>query len=103
MSLTFTAVANRLYKATFSGTINRNSNTNVNLYLTDGSNTVIAEYTDRNVADVNTSTTFCFLFTASAGSITRKIRGAASSGAAGILFAGTNFQYSFMIEDMGPS
>ena len=102
MSITFTAVASRLYKATFSCTLDRNTAGNVSFFLTDASNVQIAQYQQGSPAGVEVIT-FSNLFTVSAGSVTRKIRGGTSAGAATVLFTAGSYNYGFIIEDMGPA
>jgi hypothetical protein len=105
MSITFTAVANRTYRATFTGVYSQSVNTaNVNVVLADGSNNSIFEFVQgANGAAVNTIT-FQVIFTASAGSVTRKIRAYCASGT--VTFVGnpaSQRQFNFTIEDMGPA
>ena len=101
MSVTFTAVANRLYKATFSCTVDQNATATVSIYLADGSNVTQAQYQNTAVAGVS-MLTFSNLFTVSAGSVTRKIRAATNAGAATVLYTASSYNYGFIIEDMGP-
>jgi hypothetical protein len=103
MSITFTAVANRLYKATFSCTVDRNTGGNISFYLTDGSNAVQAQYQSGSATAILEVFTFSNLFTVSAGSVTRKIRAATSAGAATVLYTAGSYNYGFIIEDMGPA
>jgi hypothetical protein len=102
MSITFTAVANRLYEATFSATIDQNSSATLSLYLTDGSNNVQNYYQNSAPASINIQT-FSYLFTSTAGSITRKVRTNISGGAATVLHGSNTFAYSFVIKDLGPA
>ena len=101
MSITFTAVANRLYKATFSCTLDRASNAAAEFFITDGSNNAQARYDDLAAAG-KSIITFSFLFTASAGSVTRKIRAFSNAGTMTVLYTASSYQYGFIIEDMGP-
>ena len=102
MSITFTAVANRLYKATFSGTVDQNATATTQFFITDGSNSAQARY-DNTATAGQSIITFSYLFTASAGSVTRKIRAFVSGGAATMLHTAGSYQYGFIIEDMGPA
>lgn len=104
MSLTFTAVANRLYRATFECFMNCSSTSLSEFYLTDGSN-VQKDFVFQTMP-AGEFQTLCFqsLFTSTAGSITRKIRAAASAGT--LTFYGNtadNRFFSFIIEDLGPA
>ena len=101
MSVTFTAVADRLYKATFSCTLDQNASATARFLLADGSNTEFARYENTAVAGV-AMLTFSNLFTVAAGSVTRKIRGSMSGGAATVLYTSGSYNYGFIIEDMGP-
>ena len=104
MSITFTAVANRLYQATFSGFYQQGSSGRIFLVLTDGSNVQQNQLMKNGLSSGFEYFTTSFLFTASAGSTTRKIRASAEAGNA--TFFGTPADgrtYSFVIEDMGPA
>jgi hypothetical protein len=105
MSITFTAVANRLYKATFSGFYSQSDAlSRLELYLTDGSNTG-QNNIQRTIPNNGglSSVSHAFIFTASAGSITRKIRTNVSGGTATIFGNPADSRtYSFVIEDLGP-
>jgi hypothetical protein len=103
MSITFTAVASRLYKATFSCTMDRNAAGNISVFFTDGSNNVQAQYQSGSASAILEVITFSNLFTVSAGSVTRKIRASTSAGAATVLYTAGSYNYGFIIEDMGPA
>jgi hypothetical protein len=102
-SITFTAVANRLYRATFSGDYSQNTaNAVAGFYLTDGSNNIIDNVANSiSVANGFSSINLTFLFTATAGSTTRKMRTDLSSGTGSIRGTGGGVFYSFIIEDLG--
>jgi hypothetical protein len=105
MTATFTAVANRLYKATFSGFYQQtNALERIFITLADGSN--VSQNVTMQVTPNNNgfnSISYTFLFTASAGSITRKIRASMGAGTATIFGVPADGRtYSFIIEDMGP-
>jgi len=103
-SITFTAEANRLYRALFTCDYSvTNAGALAGFYMTDGSNNII-----QNIANTTSTNsgfaqiTLQFLFTASAGSVTRKMRTDVSAGTGTI--RGTSGQvYMFSIEDMGPA
>jgi hypothetical protein len=102
MSVTFTAVANRLYRATFNGFYQKSTTSRVFLNMTDGSN-VAQNSTMQSTAssDFDYFTTV-FLFTASAGSTTRKFRASTEAGTATVFgVPGDGRTYSMTIEDMG--
>ena len=104
MSITFTAVANRLYRATFSGFGQQSANARNFLQMTDSAGTVF----DSSVVGLSTlgaSTyylnTAVYLFTAT-GSITRKMRGSVDTGTINYLGNPVDGRtYSFTIEDIG--
>jgi hypothetical protein len=103
MTATFTAVANRLYRATFSAFYQKSTTSRVFITMTDGSNV------GQNLTMQQTATgefdaiTAIFLFTASAGSITRKFRASTEAGTATIFGVPADGRtYSMTIEDMGP-
>jgi hypothetical protein len=106
MSITFTAVANRLYRATFSGFCQQSSNSRIFLTFADGSG-VQKDFTlsGLSTAGANAYTAWGaqFLFTTTAGSTTRKMQGSVDTGTASFLGATADARtYSFIIEDMGP-
>jgi len=103
-TITFTAEANRLYRALFTCDYsNTNSGALTGFYMTDSANAVV-----QNIANtVSNNSAFAqvtlqYLFTTSAGSLTRKMRCDVSAGTGTI--RGTAGQvYMFSIEDMGPA
>ena len=102
---TFTAVANRLYKATLAAYWNQSdAGATITFLLTDGSNSILNQrihFASNNNTKVQSTVTF--LCTSTAGSSPRKIRAATSGGTATIFGATADTQfYSFSIEDMGP-
>lgn len=102
MSVTFTAVANRLYRATFEGFYSMNTNSQNQFIITNASN-VQEDMTFQDTGG-GQFTTICFqyLFTATAGSKTLKVRALTSAGNMIIYGATGAFRsYSFVIEDIG--
>ena len=104
-SVTFTAVANRLYRATFAGDYSQTTaNAVAGFYLTDGSNVVQNNVANSiSVANGFSTASLTFLFTTTAGSTTRKMRCDLSSGTGTIRGTGGGVFYTFIIEDMGPA
>ena len=102
-SITFTAAANRLYRATFSGDYSQNTaNAVAGFYLTDGSNNIQDNVANSiSVANGFSHISLTFLFTASAGSITRKMRTDLNTGTGSIRGTGGGVFYTFVIEDIG--
>lgn len=104
MTVTFTAVANRLYKATFSCFYQQSDAVQRTFFtLADGSNVA-----QNNTIQTNSNNqgfneiSYVFLFTATAGSITRKMRASTEAGTATIFGAPADGRtYSFTIEDIG--
>ena len=103
---TFTAVANRLYRATISCYWTQSDAlSTLTFLLTDGSNNIlnIRAQTIPNNNGINAAT-HSFLFTSTAGSITRKIRAATSGGTATIYGATADSRfYHYAVEDLGPA
>ena len=102
-SITFTAEANRLYRALFCCDFSINTAASITgFYITDSSNTILQSIAE--VANQNgySQVTLQFLFTASAGSVTRKIRCDTSAGSGTIRGTSTGV-YMFSIEDIGPA
>ena len=102
-SITFTAEANRLYRALFTCDFSQNTaNAITGFYLCDSSNTIIQAIANSiSVANGFAQVTLQYLFTTTAGSTTRKIRADTSSGA-GTIRGTSGAVYMFSIEDMGP-
>ena len=104
MSITFTAVVDRLYRATFSGFCQQGSNSRVFVKLADAAGTQF----DQSIsgiatggANIFTTITAVYLFTAT-GSITRKIQSTVDTGTATWFGATADVRsYSFTIEDIG--
>ena len=103
MSATFTAVANRLYRATFSGFYQKSTTSRVFLNMTDGSNVYQNSTLQTTQSGDYDYFTTVFLFTASAGSTTRKFRASTEAGTATMFgVPGDGRTYSMTIEDLGP-
>jgi hypothetical protein len=102
MTATFTAVANRLYRATFSGFYQKSTTSRVFITLTDGSNVAQNVTMQQTASGEFDAITAIFLFTASAGSTTRKFRANTEAGTATIFGNPADGRtYSFTIEDIG--
>jgi hypothetical protein len=104
MTTTFTAVANRLYRATFEGFYSMSANSQNQFFFTNGSN-VQEDMTFQDTAN-GQFTTICFqyIFTATAGSKTLKVRALTSAGTMTIYGAtGASRSYSLVVEDLGPA
>jgi hypothetical protein len=104
MSVTFTAVANRLYRATFEGFYTCSNNSQNQFFFSNASN-VQEDMTFQDTAS-GQFTTICFqyIFTATAGSKTLKVRGVTSAGT--MTFYGQvadNRTFSLVVEDLGPA
>ena len=103
MTATFTAVANRLYRATFSCFYQKSTASRVFITMTDGSNVAQNLTMQQTASGDFDAITAIFLFTASAGSTTRKFRASTEAGTATIFgVPGDGRTYSMTIEDMGP-
>jgi hypothetical protein len=103
MSVTFTAVANRLYRATFECFYSVNAASQNQFFITDGSNTMVDQiYQDSNL--LFCPMTLIYIFTTTAGSKTYKVRATTSTGTMTIYGAtAANRSYSFVVEDLGPA
>lgn len=99
-TLTFTAEAGRLYRATFE-TFAYCTNASQNIiYMTDNSNVQLDQVYLDIAANQFQTVCFQYLFTATAGSKTMKVRAQASAGTIKF-YATTDRSYSFVIEDLG--
>jgi len=103
MSVTFTAVANRLYRATFECFYSVNAPSQNQFFITDGSNNMVDQiYQDSNLLFCPMS--LIYIFTTTAGSKTYKVRATTSTGTMTIYGAtSANRSYSFVVEDLGPA
>jgi hypothetical protein len=102
-SITWTAEANRLYRATFECDYSvTNAGALAGFYLTNSANAIIDNIANTtSTASGFAQVSLTHLFTVSAGSTTRKMRCDVSAGTGTI--RGTAGQtYSFIIEDLGP-
>jgi len=103
-SITFTAEANRLYRALFICDYSvTTAGALAGFYFTDSANNII-----QNIANTTSTAsgfaqvTMQHLFTVSAGSVTRKMRTDVSAGT-GTIRGTSGAVYTFSIEDMGPA
>ena len=104
MTATFTAVANRLYRATFEGFINNASASLQEFLMTDASNNQLDQGYNQIGAASFTLISFQYLFTSTAGSRTIKMRANTNAGTTTIYGAtANNRSHSFVIEDLGPA
>jgi hypothetical protein len=101
MTVTWTAVANRLYRVTFEGMIGNNNASANQYYFTNAANTQLDQTYQDNGAGQFQVINFQYLFLGSAGSTTVKLRAEASSGT--LTFYGTGGRSrSIVVEDLGP-
>jgi hypothetical protein len=103
MSVTFTALANRVYKFTALCTGQKlTSATWAGLFLTRTDNTILAStYATAAVNQYFNLSFSCYLSGFTAGSITLKLRGQVSTDTAGYL-ADSQAPLQLFVEDMGP-
>ena len=103
MTVTFTAVANRLYRATFECFYSVSLASQNQFFITDGSNNQLDQiYQDSNLQFCPIS--LIYIFTTTAGSKTYKVRAMTSAGTMTIYGATSgNRSYSFTVEDLGPA
>jgi len=102
-TLTFTAVANRIYKYTLNcPSIDASGAIVLTMSLTDNSNNVLNQCSQiLQSGGPRTNLDFTTYRTESAGSVTRKIRGVTNTGN-GAMFGSTTIGF-FTIEDIGPA
>ena len=101
MTLTWTAVANRLYRVTFEGMIG-NSNTSQNQYFfSNGSNVQLDQTFQENPGGQFQVICFQYLFLGVAGSTTVKLRAEEQVGTLTFYGTGTRSR-SIICEDLGP-
>jgi hypothetical protein len=106
-TITWTAEANRLYRAQFTCDYSQNTaNAIIGFYLADSAGTTFYNAIANTVSVANgfAQISLTHLFTVSAGSTTRKIMADLSSGTATVRgTGGGGGAYTFIIEDMGPA
>jgi len=104
-SITFTAVANRRYKASWQGIMNSTvAGDGFNVFMTDTSNNIQQQciFYLGNTNDYSFHAEY--VFSPSAGSVTRKLRSQRQYGSGtGTLVAGGSYSTQFWIEDVGPA
>jgi len=101
MSITFTAAANRLYRATFECFYSVSLNSQNQFFITDGSNNMVDQVYAESNLQFN-PIALIYVFTTTAGSKTYKVRATTSAGTMTIYGATSgNRSYSFVIEDIG--
>jgi hypothetical protein len=102
-TITFTAIAGRLYKACWAGLFNSTVSTDTfNFLLTDSSNNIQQQAISCPATTSDVSFIGFHVFTPGAGSITRKLRVQRQSGSGtGTIVAGGTFPTIFWIEDIG--
>ena len=101
MTVTWTAVANRLYRATFEGFVGVTSASSSQFFFTDTSNVIQDSWYQDIPSGAFATICLQHLFTIGAGSQTLKVRASTSAGT--MTFYGTSSrQFSFIIEDLGP-
>lgn len=101
MTVTWTAVANRLYRVTFEGMIGNNSNSQNQYIFANSANTQLDQTFQENLANQFQVVNYQYLFLGSAGSTTVKLRAVAQAGT--LTFYGTGTRsMSIVVEDLGP-
>jgi len=102
-TITFTAIAGRLYKACWMGLFSSTVSTDTfNFLLTDAANNIQQQSITCPATTSDVSFIGEHVFTPGAGSITRKIRCQRQSGTGtATLTAGGTFPFQFWIEDIG--
>jgi hypothetical protein len=100
MTVTFTAVANRLYRATFEGMIGNNNGSQNQYIFANGANVQLDQTFQENDANEFQVINYQYLFLGVAGSTTIKLRAEAQSGT--LTFYGTGGRsMSLIVEDLG--
>lgn len=104
ISVSFTAVANRAYRVTYSALVGKTtSGGTAEFQITDGANTKQYEMFEQMALNDYTIVTISAVVTGlAAGSQTLKVR-AKTSVATTTVFATTDYPSSFIVEDIGPA
>lgn len=102
-SVTFTRVAGRKYRTTFTATLQQvTTGSTPNLQMTDGSNVVLNAPGLTLAAAAFGSVTSFYDHSGSAGSVTHKLRGITSAGTLSVLHTSSNPSI-ISVDDIGPS
>jgi hypothetical protein len=101
MTVTWTAVANRLYRVTFEGMIGNTNNSQNQYVFTNSANTQLDQTFQENLANQFQVLNYQYLFLGSAGSTTVKLRAVAQAGTLTFYGGGTR-SMSLVVEDLGP-
>jgi hypothetical protein len=102
LSVTWTAVANRRYKVTGYSDLSSTSASIARLAITDGSANVKAQAQQALAANDVAAQTVFELFTGTAGSTTRKLRGLVTAGT-GATQSNAYGPHLILVEDIGPA
>ena len=101
MTATFTAVANRRYRATFEGFYSVSGTSQVIFRMADASN-VDEDMIFQDTVSGFQTVCFQYLFTASVGSKTLKVRASINTGTANLFGNPSDLRtFSFVVEDIG--
>jgi hypothetical protein len=102
MTATWTAVANRLYRATFEGFVGCSSASQNQFFFSNASNVDQDTWYEDIPAGAFRTICLVYLFTTTAGSKTLKLRALTSAGT--MTFYGSGGRTtSFIVEDLGPA
>jgi len=102
MTATWTAVANRLYRATFEGFVSVTTASQSQFFFTNAANTAQDSWYQDIPLNSFASLVLQYVFTTTAGSTTLKLRAQTSAGT--MTFYGSGGRTtSFVIEDLGPA
>jgi hypothetical protein len=102
VTVTWTAVANRLYRITFEGFVGCGSSSQNQFFFTDSSNTVQDSWIHDIDAGEFNAIVLQQILTTTSGSKTVKLRAQTSAGT--MTFYGTSGrQFSMVVEDLGPA
>jgi hypothetical protein len=102
MTATWTAVANRLYRATFEGFVSCSNASQNQFFFTDAANNLQDSWYEDIPSGAFRTICLVYLFTTTAGSKTLKLRATTSSGTM-TFFGSSNRSLSFIVEDLGPA
>ena len=104
MSVTFTAVASRVYRATFEGFYSISATSQQVVFKMTNASNVDEDMTFQDLAAGFQTICFQYVFTATAGTKTLKVRANTSSGTATFFGNPSDLRtYSFVVEDLGPA
>lgn len=101
LSVTFTAISSRYYKTTLGVRYQPTTSSNIDIFITDGSNNIKQDWADTRGTSEYGAMSVTVVETGLSGSTTRKGRASSSAGTI-TLFGNAVYPTFILVEDIGP-